>query len=70
MENILFESEGKKKKRLRNEAICREFKSLMSVEGRSKLKVIEYLCKKYDFASPSSIYSVLKRAGLNGNKKI
>ncbi len=61
MENNLFETDFKKKKRLREESVYREYKNLMSVQGQSKMKVMEFLSMKYEYASVSSIYSIIKK---------
>lgn len=39
-------------------SVYTEYNKLISVDGRSKVKVCEYLCEKYNIASISTIYKI------------
>ena len=45
----------------RDKAIRADYEAMMRVEGQSKTEVTKLLMEKYDIASPSTIYIILKR---------
>ena len=63
MTTKLLKTPTQERREKRNQGMCNEYTALMQVEGQSKTQVIKHLMDKYQVASTSTVYSILKEGG-------
>lgn len=57
----IFKTDCQKEREERDLAIYKEYEELTSVEGQSKVLVVEHLMKKYGIHSQGTIYVIRRR---------
>lgn len=57
----IFKTDCRKEREERDLAIYKEYEELTSVEGQSKVLVVEHLMKKYGIHSQGTIYVIRRR---------
>lgn len=65
----IFKTDCQKEREERDFAIYKEYEELTSVDGQSKVLVVEHLMKKYGIHSQSTIYAIRHRIEVKKRKE-